>query len=353
MLERKRSRGTGKYVRLSILVVFLGLMIMVVVVFQKYQNVYTSNVEMDSDYKIFYISSGSTYDEVKDDLEQLNILIDKKSFHWVAEKKEYPLSVKAGRYKILNGMTNNELVNMLRAGEQYPVMLVFNNIRTLAQLAGKVSVYIEPDSLELLSHLIDSQLPEKYGFTQQSFIGMFIPDTYEFFWSSSSVEFTNRMAREYENFWKKRDKKLGKIEMTREEVSALASIVDEETTHDDENERVAGLYINRLEQGMPLQADPTLKFALGDFTIKRILNEDKEINSPYNTYKIRGLPPGPITIPSVSAIDGVLNYENHNFIFMCAKSDFSGYHAFARSLKQHNRNATEYQRALNKKGIYR
>lgn len=353
MIERKRSRGAGKYVRLSILIVFLGLMIMVVVVFQKYQNVYTSNVEIDSDYSLFYIPTGSTYDEVKEALEQQNLLINKKSFQWVAEKKEYPSSVKPGRYKILNGMTNNELVNMLRAGQQEPVMLVFNNIRTFAELAGKVSVYIEPDSLELLSHLTKAQIPEKYGFTQHSFIGMFIPDTYEFFWSSSPIEFTNRMAREYEIFWDKRDKKLGKLEMTREEVSTLASIVDEETTYDDENEKVAGLYINRLEQRIPLQADPTLKFALGDFTIKRIINEDKKIDSPYNTYKHRGLPPGPISIPSVSAIDGVLNYENHNYIFMCAKSDFSGYHAFARNLKQHNRNASEYQRTLNKKGIYR
>lgn len=353
MLERKRTRGNSKYVRLSILLVFLGLMIVVIVVFQKYQNIFTSNVELDSDYKIFYVSTGSTYEEVKEKLGQENLLINKKSFHWVAQKKEYPASVKAGRYKILNGMSNNELVNMLRSGDQEPVMLVFNNIRTLAQLAGKVSGYIEADSLELLSHLSNSQLPEKYGFTQESFLGMFIPDTYEFYWSSSAMDFTNRMAREYEKFWEKRDKKLGKLEMTREEVSTLASIVDEETTHDDENKKVAGLYINRLERGIPLQADPTLKFALGDFSVKRILNEDKEIDSPYNTYTNKGLPPGPIRIPSVSAIDGVLDYENHNYIFMCAKSDFSGYHAFARTLRQHNRNAAEYQRELNKKGIYR
>ena len=182
---------------------------------------------------------------------------------------------------------------------------------------------------------------------------MFIPETYEFFWSSSPKEFTNRMAREYEKFWEKRDKKLGKLEMTREEVSTLASIVDEETLHNDENKKVAGLYVNRLETGMALQADPTLKYALGDFSRKRILNVDKKIDSPYNTYKNKGLPPGPITIPSVSAIDGVLDFENHNFIFMCAKSDFSGYHSFARSLKQHNRNASEYQKALNKRGIYK
>jgi len=353
MLERTRSKGARKYVRISMLVVFLGLMVTAIVVFQKYQNVFTSNVELDSEYEIFYIPTGSTYDEVKNSLEHQHLLINKKSFHWVAEKKDYASSVKAGRYKIKNGMSNNELVNMLRSGNQDPVMLVFNNIRTLDQLAGKVALYIEPDSLEILSHLIDKQLPEKYGLSRESFIGMFIPNTYEFFWNASPVDFTNRMAREYEKFWEKRDKKLEKLEMTREEVSALAAIVDEETMHNDENERVAGLYVNRLKQGIPLQADPTLKYALGDFSRQRILNEDKKIVSPYNTYLHRGLPPGPISIPSVSAIDGVLNYENHNYIFMCAKADFSGYHSFARNLRQHNNNATEYQKELNKRGIYR
>lgn len=353
MLERKRSRGMGKYVRLSILVVFLGLMILVVVVFQKYQNIFTANVEIDNDYEFLYIPSGSTFDEVLNIMENHQMLINKKSFTWVAEKKGYSSSVKAGRYRITNGMSNNELVNMLRAGNQEPVMLVFNNIRTLAHLAGKVAQYIEPDSAELFAHLSDIQLPAKYGFSNQSFPAMFIPETYEFFWSSTPLDFTDRMAKEYENFWEKRDRKLAKLEMTREEVSTLASIVDEETLHDDENKKVAGLYVNRLESGMPLQADPTLKFALGDFTRKRILNEDKLIDSPYNTYKNKGLPPGPIIIPSVSAIDGVLDHEIHNFIFMCAKSDFSGYHSFARTLRQHNKNAAEYQRALNKQGIYR
>ncbi len=162
------------------------------------------------------------------------------------------------------------------------------------------------------------------------------------------------MKREYDDFWKgDRDKKARRMGMTRAEVVTLASIVDEETTYDEENERVAGVYINRLERGIPLQADPTLKFAKGDFTLKRILNEDKNIESPYNTYKYQGLPPGPISIPSVLAIDGVLNYETHNYIFFCAKADFSGHHAFARSLTEHNKNAREYQKAMNTRRIYR
>ena len=217
-------------------------------------------------------------------------------------------------------------------------------------MAGKVSQYLESDSLEFAAYLADTALFAKYGFSRETFTSMFIPNTYEFFWTTSPEKFTDRMKREYDDFWKgERDEKAKRMEMTRAEVVTLASIVDEETMYDDENERVAGVYINRLERGIPLQADPTLKFAMDDFTIKRILNEDKNIESPYNTYKYKGLPPGPISIPSVSAIDGVLNYENHNYIFFCAKADFSGHHAFARSLTEHNKNAREYQKALNTK----
>ena len=183
---------------------------------------------------------------------------------------------------------------------------------------------------------------------------MFIPNTYEFFWNTGPEEFTDRMKVEYDKFWQgERDRHAKKLGMTRSEVVTLASIVDEETLFDEENSRVAGVYINRIEKGIPLQADPTLKFALGDFTRQRILNDDKKIDSPYNTYKYRGLPPGPISIPSISAIESVLNYEKHNYIFFCAKADFSGYHAFARTLAQHNRNARAYQDALNKARIYR
>jgi UPF0755 protein len=183
---------------------------------------------------------------------------------------------------------------------------------------------------------------------------MFIPETYEFFWTTSPEAFADRMKQEYERFWDgERDRKAKRMEMTREEVVTLASIVDEETLYDDENSRVAGLYLNRMEQGIPLQADPTLKFALDDFSRQRILNEDKKIDSPYNTYKFKGLPPGPISIPSVSAIDGVLDYEKHRYLYMCAKADFSGYHAFAKDYSQHLRNARAYQRELNSRRIYK
>lgn len=354
MYHRRRTQRIGKAARISMLLVFLGLVIMVVVVYKMYSRVFVSNVILESGQVIYYIPTGSGFNEVLEGLEEEGIIADSKSFRWVARKKEYDQNVKPGRYKIQNGFSNNELVNMLRSGNQDPVMVVFNNVRSLAQVGGRVSGYLEADSATFSSYLVDPGLPGQYGFTGETFSSMFIPNTYEFFWTTTPEEFVGRMNREYEEFWKgKRDRQAEEMGMTRTEVVTLASIVDEETLYDEENSRVAGVYINRLEQGIPLQADPTLKYALADFSVKRILNADKELDSPYNTYKYRGLPPGPISIPSVSAIDGVLNYEKHKYIFFCAKSDFSGYHAFAQTLAQHNKNAREYQRAMNKNGVYR
>ena len=351
--ERRRTRQMGKAVRVSMLVVFLGLVIMVLVVYKLYSRVFVPNVMLETAHELFYIPSDSDYDFVINGLEEKGIIENRKSFNWVALKKGYDKRVKPGRYKIPNGLSNNELVNMLRAGNQDPVMVVFNNMRTLYELSGKVSQYLEADSLDFAAYFSDTELPSRYGFDKATFTSMFIPETYEFFWTTSPEAFTDRMKKEYDKFWEgERDRKASKLEMTREEVITLASIVDEETLFDDENSRVAGLYVNRIEQGIPLQADPTLKFALGDFSRQRILNEDKEIDSPYNTYKFRGLPPGPISIPSVAAIDGVLDYEKHRYLYMCAKADFSGYHAFARTYNQHLKNARAYQRELNKRRIY-
>jgi len=334
--------------------VFLGLVVMTILVYKLYARIFVSNVNLEDEQEIVYIPTGSSFEFVLEELEKKGIIENQRSFRWVARKKEYDKHVKPGRYKIRNGLSNNDLVNMLRLGKQDPVMVVFNNVRSLSQLAGKVAPYFETDSADFANYLSDSELPSRYGFDAATFTSMFIPETYEFFWNTSPEEFVERMNREYEKFWEgERDRKAKKLEMTREEVVTLASIVDEETLYDDENARVAGLYLNRLENGIPLQADPTLKFALGDFARQRILNKDKEIDSPYNTYKFKGLPPGPITIPSVSAIDGVLDFEKHNYLYMCAKADFSGYHAFARSYSQHMKNAREYQRELNKRRIYK
>jgi UPF0755 protein len=352
--ERSRTRQMGKAVRVSMLIVFLGLVIMVLVVYKLYSRVFIPNVSLEEEQEIFYIPTGSGFEDVMTGMEEKGIIENPKSFQWVAHKKGYDKLVKPGRYKIRNGISNNELVNMLRSGNQDPVMVVFNSIRTLDQLAGKVSQYLEADSSDFAIYLDNKELPSQFGFDTATFTSMFIPETYEFFWTTSPNDFTERMKREYDRFWDgERDRKAKKMNMTRAEVVTLASIVDEETLYDDENSRVAGLYLNRLEQGIPLQADPTLKFALGDFSRQRILNEDKEIDSPYNTYKFKGLPPGPISIPSVSAIDGVLDYEKHRYLYMCAKADFSGYHAFARDYSQHLKNARAYQKALNSRRIYK
>jgi UPF0755 protein len=354
MIERRRTRRIGQVVRISMLLLFLGLVVMVIVVFNIYGRIFASNVTLDTERELFYIPTGSDFEFVLDGLDSKGIIDNRKSFRWVAEQKGYDKNVKPGRYKVRNGLSNNALVNMLRSGNQDPVMVVFNHIRTLKELSGRVSRYLEADSAEFATFLLRPEVAEQYGFNQATFTAMFIPNTYEFFWTTTPEEFTERMEREYRKFWEgERDRQAAKLDMSRTEVITLASIVDEETLFDDENSRIAGVYINRLNKGIPLQADPTLKFALGDFTIKRILNEDKKIDSPYNTYKYRGLPPGPISIPSVSAIDGVLHYEKHNLYFFCARSDFSGYHAFARTLSQHNENAREYQRALNQNRIYR
>jgi UPF0755 protein len=354
MYERRRTKGMATGVKISMSMVFLGLVVMSILVYKLYARIFVSNVALEAEQEIVYIPTGSDFEFVLEELEQRGIIENQRSFRWVARKKEYDKNVKPGRYKIRNGLSNNDLVNMLRLGKQDPVMVVFNNVRSLDQLAGRVAPYFEADSADFADYLSGSELPAKYGFEAATFTSMFIPETYEFFWNTSPEDFTERMKREHDKFWDgERDRKAKKLDMTREEVVTLASIVDEETLFDDENARVAGLYLNRLEGGIPLQADPTLKFALGDFARQRILNKDKEIDSPYNTYKYRGLPPGPITIPSVSAIDGVLDHEKHQYLYMCAKADFSGYHAFARSYSQHMKNARQYQRELNKRRIYK
>jgi UPF0755 protein len=251
-------------------------------------------------------------------------------------------------------MSNNKLVNMLRAGKQVPVKLVFNNIRLKEQFAGKIGKQIEADSIQLLSLLNDQQTAAKYNFTKENFLCMFIPNTYEMYWNTSPERFIEKMNRQYNEFWTNERKLVAEgIGLKPEEVIILAAIVEQETIKDDEKPTVAGVYINRLKKGMPLEADPTLKYALGDFSIQRILNKDKLVNSPYNTYLNTGLPPGPICMPSVSSINAVLNYQHHQYIFFCAKEDRSGYHNFARTLDQHMNNARAYQRALDKINIRR
>jgi UPF0755 protein len=277
-----------------------------------------------------------------------------KDFNWTAKKKNYPNHINPGRYILKKRMSSNELINKLRSGEQEPVLVTFNNIRTLKELSQRLAEQIEPTADELYAGFADTGIQKKYGFTTETMPAMFIPNTYEFYWNTSVNSFIKRMHNEYERFWtRSRLSKAEKTGLTPVEVITLASIVDEETLKDDEKDKIAGVYINRMKIGMRLQADPTVIFALGDFSIRRVLNKHKSLNSPYNTYKNAGLPPGPICLPEISSIDAVLDYKKHKYLYFCAKSDFSGYHTFARTLNEHNKNARAYQRELNKRRIYR
>lgn len=320
-----------------------------------YQMVYTDNVLVGAEEPVYLkIPRGATFESVSDSLFQNQWVNDMVSFSFLAKLMDYQENVRPGRYEISPNMNNRELIRSLRSGRQSPLNITFNNIRTKEDLAQKITRGLEIQEEDIFALLTDSAYIDKFGFNDETIMGMFIPNTYEVYWNISAVELFDRMHTEYQRFWSDgRKAKAEALGMDPSEVSVLASIVQAETVKPDERAKVAGVYINRLQINMPLQADPTLVFALGDFSIKRVLNVHKEIDSPYNTYKNLGLPPGPINLPEISAIDAVLDYQSHNYLYFCAKEDFSGYHAFATNLRDHLNNARRYSNALNAAGIYR
>lgn len=274
------------------------------------------------------------------------------NFKLLARWMKYPENMKSGRYAVVPNVNNLTLLKDLSRGHQTALRITFNNIRFKSDLTDKLGDQLMLSSNDLLSLLNDSTYCASLGFTPETITALFIPNTYEVYWNISPEKLMLRMKREYDAFWtSERKKKAESIGLTPIEVAILASIVEEETAASDEYSLVAGLYINRLHKGMFLQADPTVKFAVGDFTLQRILFEHLEIDSPYNTYKYVGLPPGPLRIPSVKGLEGVLNYTKHNYLYMCAKEDFSGRHNFAITLAEHNRNANRYRAELNKRKI--
>jgi UPF0755 protein len=355
MVRRKISRKTPGYLKISMWLVLGAIVIALFFAVRFYRIIFLPGSDIpEGESIILYIPEGKDYTWLEQRLIEEDIVNDPGAFKWLADKKNLHKHINAGRYRIPSGMNNNELINMIRSGRQEPIMFMFNNLRTLNELAGVAGRNFEADSSDFAEILRDPQIAEKVGFTLETFPAMFIPNTYEFYWNTGPEEFVQRMKREYVAFWSDgKEKKAEKVGLTRVEVSILASIVEEESLHDDENARIAGVFLNRLRQGIPLQSDPTLIFARQDYSVRRVLNEDKKINSPYNTYLNRGLPPGPICIPSIEAINGVLDFETHNYLFFCVKPDFSGYHNFAKTLSQHNKNARLYQQALNKRKIYR
>ena len=304
--------------------------------------------------RILLIPTGSTFDQVVDSLKLDDILNDERAFRMLAKRKKYVGRVKPGRYRIKSGTSLNDLVNKLRSGEQDPVRITFTNIHTLPQLAGQVAKYLEVDSLAMIRAIRDPVTVDRLGFRPETMISLFIPNTYEFWWTDSPGTFIERMSKEYKRFWgDDRSAKAKAINLAHSEVSTLASIVQAETAKPDEAPIIAGVYLNRLRIGMPLQADPTLKFALGQDTLQRLLTTDLTIDSPYNTYTHTGLPPGPINLPEPRYIDAVLDAQKNDYIYFCAREDLSGYSNFAKTYDQHLVNARRYQRALNARGIYR
>lgn len=340
----------------NLLAIFLVVFTMMLssFAFYTYQIIYTPNVLVAGQGRFFAVPHGMTFKQLQNKLIKERVVNDMVSFSFLAKIKDLDTRLKPGMYSLDPDMTNVQLINLLRSGAQTPVNLTFSNARLLTQLPKILSQSLEIDSADLANILLADTTASYYGFDKQNFISMFIPNTYQVYWTSSPKDILDRMKREYDLFWsEERLSKAKSLNMTKDQVATLASIVQGETNKMDEAPTIAGVYINRLKRGIPLQADPTLVFAIGDFTIRRILNKDKEFESPYNTYKYRGLPPGPISMPSIPALNSVLNFEEHTYLYFCAKEDFSGYHAFAKTLTEHNVNARRFQRALNRERIYR
>ncbi len=319
-----------------------------------YQAFTSANFLVNKEAKVLLVPNNATFKMVQDSIRKGNMVNNMMAFGFLAKIMKYDENIKPGKYLIKPNMSNLDAIRYLRAGNQLPVEVTFNNIRLKKDLAEKITKNLAITQAEILEKLEDSTTAHSYGFTTDNFMAMFIPNTYEVYWNTSTEKLLDRMHAEYQHFWSEEKKELAmEIGLSPLEVSILASIVYAESAKNDEIPKIAGLYMNRLNRNIALQADPTLIFAAGDFTIKRVLNVHKEIESPYNTYKYPGLPPGPINLPPIVALEGVLNYEQHNYIYMCASEDFSGYHNFATNLTQHLRNARRYQNALNRAKLYR
>jgi UPF0755 protein len=287
-----------------------------------------------------------------DKLSEIEGIGSTKGFELLAKHNNFDSRKRSGRFAINNGENMHTIYRRIVSNEQTPVKLIVPATRTLEQMVGAISRQLMLDSLELIEFIKTPIYYESIGYKSETLPSLFIPNTYEVYWNIKPETLITRLMNERRRFWnEERSNKAKKLNLTPEEVATLASIIDEETNNDEEKPVVAGMYINRLKRGMPLQADPTVKYAIGDPTRQRILKKDLATDSPYNTYKYKGLPPGPIRIPTIQAIESVLNYTKHNYLYMCAKEDFSGKHNFARTLTEHNANARRYQAALNKLNI--
>mgnify|MGYP001627193459 CR=1 FL=1 len=330
------------------------LLSMAVVAYELYQRVYKSNVsqQLAEELTYLHIPTNATFTTVLELIQTANLLQNLASFEWVAQQLKYPEAVKPGRYRIEKGMSNFELVRLLVSGRQEPVKLVINRFRSRTDFYGAIGRRLEADSAEIAGIFSDDVYLRAFGFKPEDAMAVIIPNTYELYWNTNAREFFERMYKEYTTFWTdERQTKATALGLSQIEVMKLASIVDEETNKDDEKGVIARVYWNRLQLGMMLQADPTVRFAHNDFSIKRVTGKHLRLESPYNTYQVNGLPPGPICTPSQASIDAVLNSQPHKYLYFCAKEDFSGYHNFAITYPEHQKNARLYQQALSKLNI--
>lgn len=336
--------------KLLVGIVFLGLAVSTLVYFKAF----ASNTKFEKAEKYLYVPTGATYAEV------LKLLAedvkDIENFKFIAEKRSYDQNVYPGRFLLKKGMGSFQIVSALR--HNMPLSLSFNNQETLEKFVSRVSSQIEADSLSLIKSFRDPKFLSENGFTEDNILGIFIPNTYDLKWNTSADKFRDKMYDEYKKFWnQERMAKAKALQLTPQQVIALASIVHKESVKEDERPRVAGVYLNRLKTEMPLQADPTIIYAIkkntNDFdqVIKRVKGDMLYVNSPYNTYKNLGLPPGPIAMPDISAVDAVLNYEKHDYLYFCASVERRGYHDFAVTYEEHQVNAKKYAEWVNKLGL--
>ncbi|MGJ8685215.1 MAG: endolytic transglycosylase MltG [Nonlabens sp.] len=347
----------NNYKKIILGVALVGLIIMGFFAYKVYSTFFSANTNFETKTYEVFIPSTADYNEAF--LIVADGVKDRDAFHETAVRKGYNTNVKAGRFILRKGMTNNDIINTIRS-QNTPVKVRFNNQERLEDLAGRLAQQVEPDSLTLLNVMKDREFLKENGFTEETALTMYLSNSYDSYWNTTAEKLRDKMLQAYKDFWNAdRLAKAKKIDLTPQEVYTLASIVQKETAKVDERPRVAGVYMNRVNRGIKLDADPTVIYAKKlkekDFkqVVKRVLYVDLEIDSPYNTYKYASLPPGPIVTPDLNAIDAVLNYEKHNYYYFVANVENFGYHKFAKTLTQHNANAAAYRRWVNKQGINR
>ena len=336
-------------------IVTIGLLLMGGFAFYIYNVMFAANTNFNEDFKYIYIKTSSDYEDLTYQLK--DYLLDTSTFTALAKRKNYSNNIKPGKFIIKRDMNNNQIINSLRSNN-ITVDVIFNNAKNLNDLAGKISNQIEADSMSFLTLFKTDYFIDK-GFDEKNILSMYIPNSYNFFWNTNAEKFNERMFEEYTKFWQKNDRveKANKIGLSKIEIMILASIVYEESKQNIDLPRIAGVYMNRLKNNWKLGADPTVKFAAHQLDqykntiIRRVLNKHLRIDSPYNTYKYYGLPPGIISMPSIQAVDAVLNYEKHNYYFFAADPTNPGYHSFAKTLSEHKKNARILHRDLNRRGI--